>query len=176
MLFSWFPGSLVQLKGRACSRKRLLSVTACQFICGRRSYLSGSQDLKGKVWRNLHCSPPLYWFLMNLKVENKSFDHESHGHGHHHIPSSVSKNMEQSGTAGEIRSRGGSHASVSQIPTCSFSSFWTINFYPLQSPHLPVLLKWGEIVHWEWLGLSNPHDTASNQKRLLPSEAMLFGL
>lgn len=68
---------------------------------------------------------------MNLKVENKSFDHESHGHGHHHIPSSMSKNMEHSGTAGEIRSRGGSDASVFHIPTCPFSSY--INYEPLSS-------------------------------------------
>lgn len=38
---------------------------------------------------------------------------------------------------------------------------WTITFYPLQSPRLPILSKWGEIVHWEWLGFHPAPTTQS---------------
>lgn len=37
-------------------------------------------------------------------------------------------------------------------PPAPLVPVWTITFYPLQSPRLPILSKWGEIVHWERLG------------------------
>lgn len=152
MLFLWSPCSLVQSKGRACTQKRLLSVTAFQFICGRRSYLGGSQDLKGKVPRILHCPPPPYWFLMNVKVENKSFDHQSRS------MDIIILLLQRPRTWNKAVLQGKLGAEVAAMFLClkflpaPLVPVWTITFYPLQSPHFPVLSKWGEIVHWEWLG------------------------
>lgn len=114
---------------------------------------------------------------MNVKVENKSFGHESRSYGHHHTPSSVSKNMKRRGTAGEIRSRGGSHVSVSQIHTHSFSSYMNYKLLSSSVSLSPdaVKMRRDSPLRTAWISPS-PHDTVRNQKRLLPSEAMLFGL
>ena len=121
LMISRFPGPV--------ERQSLFSEEA--IVCHCLSIYMWEEELpqwkpgsKGESFKNPTLSLlPIYRLLMNLKVENKSVDHESHGHGHHQILSSVSKNMDQSGTAGEIRSRAGSLASVSQIPTCPFSSY-----------------------------------------------------